>query len=118
MDFPLPEWCDAWGVKQLPDRFRSPLHTSVPVLFIAGTLDGQTPVSNAVEVRKGFRNGVLFTVEGAGHDSSLFRSSPELIESINRFFATGEAADSVFKAPAISFELPGGNNVETPTPRR
>jgi pimeloyl-ACP methyl ester carboxylesterase len=118
MDFPLPEWCDAWGVEQLPDRFRSPLQTSVTVLFIAGTLDGQTPVSNAVEVRKGFRKGVLFTVQNAGHDSSLFRSSPKLIESLNRFFGTGEAVDSVFQAPAISFELPGGNNVETPTPRR
>jgi pimeloyl-ACP methyl ester carboxylesterase len=110
LDFPLPEGCSAWDVGKLPGSFRSPVQSSVPVLFIAGTLDGRTPVSNAVEVRNGFPNGVLFVVQGAGHDSSLFRSSPELIQSIDRFFAGGEAEDSVFKAPPIRFEHPVGES--------
>jgi pimeloyl-ACP methyl ester carboxylesterase len=104
MDFPLPDWCSAWGVRRLPDSFRTGLKSLVPVLFIAGTLDGQTPVSNAVEVRQGFQNGVLFTVQGAGHDASLFRSSPELIQAINRFFETGKAVDSTFQTPPIAFQ--------------
>jgi pimeloyl-ACP methyl ester carboxylesterase len=111
LDFPLPEGCKAWDVNKLPGSFRSPVQSSVPVLFIAGTLDGRTPVSNAVEVRKGFPNGVLFVVQGAGHDSSLFRSSPELIQSIDRFFARGEAEDSVFNAPPIEFEHPAGESM-------
>ena len=82
MDFPLPEWCAAWGVPRLRNAFRAPLHTTVPVLFIEGTIDPQTPLQNALEVRRGFSNSILFTVENAGHDSSMFRSSPELLEAI------------------------------------
>ena len=47
-------------------------------------------------------------VVGAGHDSSLFRSSPEVISAMNKFFATGEARSQTFRASFIPFELPPG----------
>jgi hypothetical protein len=78
------------------------------VLFIEGTLDGQTPLTNAIEVRSGFSQGVLFIVENAGHDASMFQSSPELIEAINGFITGAPTRDQTFKAPALHFVLPGG----------
>ncbi len=109
LDFPLPEWCNAWGVPQLPSTFRAPLRSTVPVLFIAGTIDGQTPLSNAQEIRRGFPNGALFTVENAGHDPSMFMSSPRLIDSINDFIAGKRTSDVTFKAPPLRFVLPGSS---------
>ncbi len=66
--FPFPYVCEAWGVPQLDDSFRAPLRSDVPTLFVAGTLDARTPVSNAEEVAAGFSNGHLLIVENAGHD--------------------------------------------------
>ena len=108
LDFPLPEWCRAWGVPRLPKSFRAPVRSNMPVLFVEGTLDGQTPLSNAIEVRRGFSKGALFTISNAGHDGSMFQSSPELIEAINRFIAGAPTSDQRFKAPPLHFSLPGG----------
>ena len=76
LDFPFPEVCDAWGVPQLDASFRSPLASDVPALFISGTLDVRTPLSNAEEVRKGFSNSTLVVVEGAAHSDQLLIASP------------------------------------------
>jgi pimeloyl-ACP methyl ester carboxylesterase len=104
LDFPLPDWCDAWGVGPLPDAFRSPVKSDAPVLFIAGDLDGQTPPANAEAARSGFRNGRLFVVHDAGHDSSLFLSSPELFDAITSFMAGGVTTDRRFIAPPLRFK--------------
>lgn len=105
-DFPLPDWCDTWGITPLHDAFRSPVKSNVPVLFIAGDLDGQTPPSNAEQARQGFRNGRLFLVHRAGHDPSLFLSSPELFDAITRFMGGLNGGDRRFDAPPLHFDLP------------
>ena len=105
LDFPLPDWCDAWGIRPLPASFRSPVVSSVPTLFIAGDLDGQTPPHNAEEARRGFRNGRLFLVHRAGHDPSLFLSSPGLFDSIAAFMAGKDTPDRQFDAPELNFSL-------------
>jgi pimeloyl-ACP methyl ester carboxylesterase len=46
--------CDGWGVGRLDASYRTPVRSKIPALFISGSLDGRTPVSNAEEVRKGF----------------------------------------------------------------
>jgi pimeloyl-ACP methyl ester carboxylesterase len=69
VDFPNPQWCDAWGVPPLSDAFRVPVRSGRPVLLIAGTLDGLTPVRNAREVLRTLPNGVLITVTGGAHDN-------------------------------------------------
>jgi pimeloyl-ACP methyl ester carboxylesterase len=58
-----------------PNAFRAPIISDVPVLFVAGDLDGRTPISNAVEVAAGFSNGQVMIVENAGHNN-LPRPSP------------------------------------------
>lgn len=104
LDFPLPDWCDAWPARPLPVAFRLPVVATVPTLFIAGDLDGQTPPASAAAARRGFRNGRLFLVHRAGHDSSLFLSSPALFDAITAFMAGGDTPDREFDAPPLHFE--------------
>ena len=79
------EACDGWGAPVLPARYRKAITSTVPALFISGTLDGRTPVANADEVRRGFRNSAHLIVEGASHGDDLFLSSPAILESVLAF---------------------------------
>jgi len=66
--FPFPEICEAWGIRPLPQGFRSSFKSEVPVLLFSGTLDARTPVSNAEEMLESFPRGHHVIVAGAGHD--------------------------------------------------
>lgn len=81
----FPEVCAAWGNPDLGKEFRSPVKSNVPVLFISGTLDGRTPVSNAVAARKGFPNSTHLIIEGAWHSDPLFLSSPKIKDVMLEF---------------------------------
>ena len=61
------------------------LKSDVPVLFISGTLDARTPISNAEEYRKGFSNSTHMIIEGAVHSDPLFLSSPKIKEGMMEF---------------------------------
>jgi len=84
-NFPFPEICEEWKAPNLGDQFRSPVTANVPVLFISGTLDARTPVSNAEEYRKGFANNTHIIIEGAVHSDPLFLSSPKIKDGMLEF---------------------------------
>jgi pimeloyl-ACP methyl ester carboxylesterase len=71
MNFPFPDINRVWGVQDLGDGFREPVRSDVPALFVAGTLDGITPVSQTREIMKGFSDSRLLLVENGGHSSQL-----------------------------------------------
>lgn len=81
---------EALGVPDLGSDFRAPVRSDIPVLFISGTLDGRTPVSNAEEVAAGFPNGRHLIIENAGHSDDLFLSSPRILEVMGAFMADEE----------------------------
>jgi pimeloyl-ACP methyl ester carboxylesterase len=83
INFPWPDICDLWGSPDLGDKYRAPVRSDVPVLFITGTLDARTPVSNVKEIRKGFPNGITFVVEGAGHEDVF--NPPATLQVIKEF---------------------------------
>jgi pimeloyl-ACP methyl ester carboxylesterase len=85
MDFPFPDVCDAWGNPDLGEAFRLPLKSNVPALFISGTFDVRTPVSNAEEIRRGFRTSSHLIIEGAVHSDPLFVSSPRIKDVLLEF---------------------------------
>jgi pimeloyl-ACP methyl ester carboxylesterase len=85
LDFPFPDVCQAWGITQLDASFRSQLESVVPTLFISGTLDVRTPVSNAEEIQKGFPNSDLVILEGAAHSDRLLIASPQITDVILEF---------------------------------
>jgi pimeloyl-ACP methyl ester carboxylesterase len=85
MNDPFPDICDEWKAPDLGDDFRSIVRASVPVLFISGTLDARTPISNAEEYRAGFPNSTHLIIEGAVHSDPLFLSSPKIKDVMLEF---------------------------------
>lgn len=84
---PFPEICSSINNARLGKRFRKAVKSKVPSLFISGTLDGRTPVSNAEFVQKGFKNSTHLVIDGAGHSDPLFLSSPKIKETMISFMA-------------------------------
>ena len=95
------------GVPDLGDGFRAALHSTVPALFISGTLDGRTPPENAEETRVGFDRSAHWILDGAGHSDPLFLSSPEIIPGIRDFFSGKALEDRTIELPPVRFTLRG-----------
>ena len=97
INFPGPVRDAALGVPDLGPAFRSPVVSDVPVLFISGTFDGRTPVSNADRARTGFANSASLVIEGAGHSDPLFLSTPVILERMQAFFGGQMVADETLQ---------------------
>ena len=99
-NFPFPEINRVWKMDDLGDAFRAPVQSDVPTLFVAGTLDGITPVAQAREIMKGYRNGCLLTVENGGHTSQL--RAPGVAMAIAGFCA-GRTPAPLASLPPVRF---------------
>jgi pimeloyl-ACP methyl ester carboxylesterase len=102
-NFPFPGVCEEWKAPDLGDEFRSPVKSTVPVLFISGTLDARTPVSNAVEYRKGFTNSTHLIIDGAVHSDPLFLSSPKIKDGMMEFLRGQPVTVTRTAAPPLKF---------------
>ncbi|HSC77557.1 MAG TPA: alpha/beta hydrolase [Candidatus Acidoferrales bacterium] len=70
MDFRLrTDICEIVGSPDLGAEFRSAVWSTVPTLFLSGTLDAGAPPFQSEEVRWGFPNSVHIVVDNAGHES-------------------------------------------------
>ncbi len=103
MDLPQPDICDAWGNPDLGESFRSPVKSKIPVLFISGTFDVRTPVSNAEEVRRGFPNSEHLIIEGAVHSDPLFVSSPKIKDVMLEFMKGQKISTTRITLPPLKF---------------
>jgi pimeloyl-ACP methyl ester carboxylesterase len=104
-NFPFPDVCEAWKAPDLGDEFRAPLHSDVPVLFISGTLDARTPVSNAEEYRIGLPNSTHIIIQGAVHSDPLFLSSPKIKEGMMQFLRGEAVTTTKITAAPMKFVL-------------
>ncbi|HEX6716399.1 MAG TPA: alpha/beta hydrolase [Pyrinomonadaceae bacterium] len=104
-NFPFPDICQEWKAPDLGDEFRALLRSDVPVLFISGTLDARTPVSNAEEYRKGFANSTHIIIEGAVHSDPLFLSSPKIKDGMIEFLRGQPVTTTRLQAPPMKFVL-------------
>jgi pimeloyl-ACP methyl ester carboxylesterase len=104
-NFPFPDVCEEWKAPDLGDAFRAPLSSDVPVLFISGTLDARTPVSNAEEYRKGFTNSTHMIIEGAVHSDPLFLSSPKIKDGMMEFLRGQPVTVTKITAAPMKFIL-------------
>jgi pimeloyl-ACP methyl ester carboxylesterase len=104
-NFRFPDVCEEWKAPDLGDAFRAPLRSDVPVLFISGTLDARTPVSNAEEYRKGFSNSTHLIIEKAVHSDPLFLSSPKIKEGMMEFLRGQPVTTTKITAPPLKFVL-------------
>jgi hypothetical protein len=73
------------------------------VLFISGTLDARTPVSNAEEYRTGFPNSTHIIIENAVHSDPLFLSSPQIKESMMEFLNGKPVTSTKITAAPMKF---------------
>ena len=105
-DFAEERICRAWGVAPLPDEFRSPMRSSLPTLFVSGSLDGDAPEANTTEVLAGFPNGQHLRVFGAAHVGLGFQDAVTRA-AIVRFLEGGRLASLRIDLSALVFELPG-----------
>lgn len=64
----FPDVCAAFPSLDNGDRYRAPMATTVPVLFISGTLDNNTPPFQAEKLRWGMPNARHLIVQNAGHE--------------------------------------------------
>ena len=102
-NFPFPDICEEWKAPDLGDEFRSPVKSNVPVLFISGTLDARTPVSNAEEYRKGFTNSTHMIIDGAVHSDPLFLSSPKIKDGMMEFLRGQPVTVTRIDGPPMKF---------------
>lgn len=61
--------CSRLGIKRLDAEYKKRTWCSSPALFITGTLDINTPVFQAEEIRMGFPNSKHVIVEHGGHET-------------------------------------------------
>ena len=102
-NFPFPEICEEWKAPDLGDEFRSPVKSDVPVLFISGTLDARTPISNGEEYRAGFANSTHIIIEGAVHSDPLFLASPKIKEGMLEFLQGKPVTATRIVGPPMKF---------------
>lgn len=85
----------------LGDAFRTLFRCEVPTLFVSGTLDSNTPVSNVEELLPWFPKGQQLTVVNAGHEDML--PNPEVQNEITRFFRKLEPSRKSISLPKPRF---------------
>ncbi|MHC4428022.1 MAG: alpha/beta fold hydrolase [Planctomycetota bacterium] len=106
IDFPFPCLCEVEGMPRLGDDFRAPVRSDIPALFISGTLDGRTPISNASEIADGFTNASHLIIRNASHGGDLFQSSPRILETVRAFLRGETLPYSTIDGPEWRFEPP------------
>jgi pimeloyl-ACP methyl ester carboxylesterase len=87
-----PDIYGGWHNIDLGDSFRTLFKCDLPTLFVSGTLDSNTPVSNVEELLPWFPKAQQLSVENAGHEDML--PNTEVQKEIIRFFRKLEPSRS------------------------
>ena len=74
-----PKLCAEVGNPDLGAEFRSPLWSTVPTLFLSGSMDSGTPPANAEKIRWGFLNGAHIIVENGFHETLPARAVQDVV---------------------------------------
>jgi pimeloyl-ACP methyl ester carboxylesterase len=99
---PYPAVCGTLPGIESGDDFRAPIISNVPVLFISGTLDSNTPPYLAEQVRWGMPHAMHLIVPNAGHED--FEPNAEVQAVIADYFAGQDVASRRIALPAPDFK--------------
>lgn len=97
----------AWPTPDVGDALRSPVTSSIPVIFFHGDWDTSTPVENTFSTIPYFPDSHAVLVHRAGHHSRApaFAQQPELLDQVIEFLKTGDMhgfpVDVSLPAPAF-----------------
>ncbi|MCI3182308.1 hypothetical protein C5708_18865 [Caulobacter sp. CCUG 60055] len=99
-----------WPTPDMGDGLRRVARSEIPVLFVHGDWDTETPVENTLSMLPYFPHGRAILVHQAGHGARflLMAQRPELRDQILRFLGTGDAdgLPSETSLPPPPFERP------------
>jgi len=98
LNFPMPHVAGIRPELDLGDDFRAPFASTIPTLFISGTLDGRTYPAEAAATVAGFSHGARLIVENGGHN--IYEADTRIGEAVAAWFR-GESVPA-----AIRFEPP------------
>jgi len=78
--------CQVWGVQAAPAAANQPVKSQVPVLFLNGQLDPETPPRWASAMLPNFPNGFQVVFPGWAHTVTTYWSNPCGMQTANAFF--------------------------------
>lgn len=87
---------EEWKVTDLGHSFRAPFTCTIPTLFVSGTLDGRTSMTDADAVRKNFTHASNIIIEGASHE--VFTSDMRVLALVDSFII-GQTLDRRIAVP-------------------
>lgn len=100
LNFPMPHIAGIRPELDLGDRFRAPLSSAIPTLFISGTLDGRTYPAEAAATVAGFSKGARLIVENGGHN--IFEADTRIGEAVAAWFRSESVPATIrLEPPAI-----------------
>lgn len=91
-------FCAATGVPPLPESFRLPFRSDVPVLFVSGAIDSRTPPQNVEVLRSYFPRSGHLVLTNTSHDGRE-REEAEVLEPLHRFLAGETVPDARIELP-------------------
>lgn len=100
-NLPFPDINKTLGVTDLGNEFRKNPISDIPTLFLSGDLDGRTFIESHRELASGFRNHTFVTIHRGGHN--LFMSSPEVLNTMIKFYRGEKIKDFTIDLPLITF---------------
>lgn len=103
LNFPMPHIAGIRPQIDLGEAFRAPFTSTVPTLFISGTLDGRTYPAEAAETAKGFANGARLIVENGGHN--IYEADPRIGDAVMAWFK-GQAVPATIRFDPPKFATP------------
>ena len=89
---PLIATADIWPSPDVGDEFRTPIKCDIPIVFVNGDWDTNTPVENMHEIAPFFPNSHKLVVHQAGHatiNSSMLKQHPKVMKQLMEFMRTG-----------------------------
>ncbi len=80
------EVCEIWGVKKVSENDNIAVKSSIPVLFISGEYDNETPTKWATSMTYNFENNYHLIFKGWKHTPTTNWSNQCAMQSANDFF--------------------------------
>lgn len=103
LNYPMPQVMGVRPQLDAGEAFRAPFRSTVPALFISGTLDGRTyPDEGDAEIR-GFANRRRLIVDNGGHN--IYEADPRVAAAVVAFFK-GQPTPDRIAMPPPRFVLP------------
>jgi pimeloyl-ACP methyl ester carboxylesterase len=101
---------ELWPSPDVGDEFRTEVVSSIPVVFVSGDWDTQTPIENTLQIAPYFPKGHVLIVERGGHGAmnQVAQHLPETMDALLAFLKTGNSAGLPTKVavPGPKFTVP------------